>query len=435
MTTHARLSPSARYRWSACPASVNASTQYEEKKAGSSSAAVDGTHSHTLLEHCIKNAPAGEGAIDPKQYVGMLLQDHEGMFGVDADRVARVRVATDYIRQRVKELGPGTIVLAETRVDPEPLLGRKDMSGTVDVQIVHGTFIELIDYKDGMNPVEAKDNLQLEQYAYGVVAEHMGKGSVLTDMRWTIIQPKLAVKGADPISSVELSIAELLGDRMVKIVAEANATDDPNAPFVAGEKQCTYCPHRGSCKSAVTYSLEKAGIKFENMNFAADASQQQPNSMTNEQLTEMVLAGPLLRKLIEAAEDEALLRITSGKPIDGLKVVRGPGRREWALPEEEIAAKLSRMKVPKNLIIEQSIISPAKAEKLVWANKAGEVVMMTDRQKKVLTTEMMQKSEGRLTVVPAADRREGITFADPATLFGAVEAVPAAEVPLPSWLS
>jgi hypothetical protein len=435
VTTHARLSPSARYRWSTCPASVNACTKYESEKAASSKAAIDGTHSHTLLEHCIKNAKVGEGAVDPKQFIGTLLQDHEGMFGVDADRVARVRVATDYIRQRVAELGPGTVVIAETRVEPEPLLCRKDLGGTVDVQIINGDFGELIDYKDGMNPVVAENNLQLEQYSFGVIAGRIDHGKLLTKMRWTIIQPKIAVKGGTPISSFDITVAELLGERLFKIAAEAEATDNPNAPFVAGEKQCTYCPHRGSCKAAVDYSLSKSGIKFENMNFAAEASSQQPNSMTNDQIAELVIAGPLLRKLIEAAEEEALLRFTSGVPVAGLKVVRGPGRREWALPDEEIAAKLRRMKVPKDLVIEQSVISPAKAEKLVWVDKAGAHLCLTERQKKVLTTDMMKRSEGRLTVVPEADKRDAVSFADAGKMFGPVEAAPAAEAPLPSWLS
>jgi hypothetical protein len=58
-------------------------------------------------------------------------------------------VATDYIRQRVQELGPGTVVIAETRVDPEPLLCRKDLGGTVDVQIINGDFGELIGCEAG----------------------------------------------------------------------------------------------------------------------------------------------------------------------------------------------------------------------------------------------------------------------------------------------
>jgi len=51
-TTHAKLSPSKRHRWGACPGSVREEAAYPEDRSGP--AAIDGTHSHTLLEHCVK---------------------------------------------------------------------------------------------------------------------------------------------------------------------------------------------------------------------------------------------------------------------------------------------------------------------------------------------------------------------------------------------
>ena len=68
---------------------------------------------------------------------------------------------------------PGAEVISEERVDPAYLVGRDDMSGTVDVQLIGSTGIEIIDYKDGINPVEAKDNEQMEQYALGIIAKYM----------------------------------------------------------------------------------------------------------------------------------------------------------------------------------------------------------------------------------------------------------------------
>jgi hypothetical protein len=200
MTTHARLSPSARYRWAACPASVNAIAKYEGK-GGSSPSAIDGTHSHTLLEHCIKNNR------EPHSYIGLLLQDHEGMFGVDKDRADRVKIATDYIKTKVVV---GAKVIAEQRVHPDALVGRDDMGGTVDVQIINGGHIEIIDYKDGMNPVKAEDNQQLEQYAYGILAGYLSapQPRMFSKLTMTIVQPKIALKGGEPISSHSLDVTD-----------------------------------------------------------------------------------------------------------------------------------------------------------------------------------------------------------------------------------
>ena len=46
MTTHSKLSPSARSRWGACPGSVREEAKYPKQPSGA--AAIDGTHSHTL---------------------------------------------------------------------------------------------------------------------------------------------------------------------------------------------------------------------------------------------------------------------------------------------------------------------------------------------------------------------------------------------------
>ena len=52
MSDHATLSPSKRHRWAACPGSVREERAYPEDRSGP--AAIDGTHTHTLLDKCIK---------------------------------------------------------------------------------------------------------------------------------------------------------------------------------------------------------------------------------------------------------------------------------------------------------------------------------------------------------------------------------------------
>lgn len=76
-----------------CPGSVREEAKYPDN---SGPAAIDGTHSHTLLEHCIKGNLG-----DPTAMVGVRLKDHEGEFVIDAARAQRVKVAIDYIRQQI----------------------------------------------------------------------------------------------------------------------------------------------------------------------------------------------------------------------------------------------------------------------------------------------------------------------------------------------
>jgi hypothetical protein len=440
MSDHAKLSPSKRSRWALCPGSIREEAKYPD--TGSGPAAADGTHSHTLLEYCIQL----DRFIDPMTQVGAKFEDHEGEFVVDAGRAERVKVAVDYIRER--SMNGMFKVIAETRVDPEHLLGRKDLSGTVDVQILGGDTIELIDYKDGMGVVTAEGNMQLEQYAYGVLAGFklpINGDYPFKTVRMTIIQPKLALKGMKSITSHEVSVRSLL-DNMGTIITQAAATDKPDAPLVPGESQCKFCRAKGSCAALAGNVMKEVGIMFhpignpqplsvsyEPLDVAQQSADKDPAQMDDAQIRQIMEAAPLMRQLLEAVEKEAMRRMESGISIPGLKLVNGRGSRAWALPEAEMAEKLVKMGIPKGAIYETKLVTPAKAEKLTWEKKDGTKVTLTERQLKRMEQEYVSKLAGKLTVVPESDGRPAVVM-NAAPLFSAVEAAPAVES-LPSWLS
>jgi hypothetical protein len=433
MTTHSKLSPSSAYRWLACPGSVREEAKYPEPPSGPG--AIDGTHSHTLLEHCIK----GNG--DPLKMIGIKLKDHEGEFVVDRARADRVAQALTYVRQRAGFMGQ---VVAESKVQPAHFLGRDDMSGTADVQITTPDAFEVIDYKDGMNEVTAKDNPQLELYALGALAKlklPINGDYGFQTIKTTIIQPKMALKGLPVITSHDLTIPELRG-KIGKFVAGAAATDQPDAPLVSGS-HCKYCKHK-SCSQRAGDLVKEMGMSFpvlnQPVNPVSELSQQaadlDPNTMTPEKISQIMLAAPLVRQMIESVEEEALRRLKAGQAIPGLKVVHGRGSRSWALPEDEMADKLIKMGIPKSAVYETKLVTVAKVEKLKWeATKAGEKIVkqLSERQLKTLDTEYVSKVAGKLTVVPESDSRPAVVL-DASPLFAAVPQAPVAES-LPSWLS
>ena len=431
MSAHAMLSPSKRSRWALCPGSIREEAKYPD--TGSGPAAIDGTHSHTLLEHCIKN-----GLSDPMDQVGETFTDHEGTFKVDADRAARVKTAIDYIRE--VSIDGLCKVISEERVDPEHLLGRKDLSGTVDCQILGPDFLELIDYKDGMGIVSAEGNLQLEQYAYGVLAGyklHVNGAYPFSRIIMTIIQPKLAMKGMNPITSYEVPVSYLLAN-MGTIISQAAATDKPDAPLVPGESQCKFCRAKGSCHALASNVMKEVGIMFQpvvtqTLDVAQQSADKDPSTMDDQQIRQIMEAAPLMRQLLEGVEAEALRRLQAGQSIPGLKLVNGRGSRAWALPEEQMAEKLIKMGIPKSVVYETKLVSPAKAEKLTWEKKDGTKVALTDRQLKRMEQEYVSKLAGKLTVVSESDGRQAV-ITNAAPMFSAVDAAPAAEF-LPSWLS
>jgi len=418
--SHAALSPSKRVRWSVCPGSVREERAYPEQPSGPS--AIDGTHSHTLLEHCIK-----AGCADPTAMVGVKMKDHEGEFVIDADRAARVKIATDYIARR----GENAVVAAEMRVDPQWLTARTDLAGTVDVQIHHlgERFLEIIDYKDGMNDAWDSALLQMEQYAVGVLSQFQATDPdqyPFDRVILTVIQPKLGLKGGEVIRSVEYPIARVLGEVVETIVAQATATDAPDAPLVPGEKQCRYCAHRGACSALATQALQVV----DRVDLSVSAADKDPTTMTDEQIVQIMEAAPLMRQLLDGVEKEAQRRLESGVPMPGLKLVNGRTSRSWRLGEDEMAEKLVKLGIPKGAIYETRLISPAKAEKLTWKKRDGTEVQLSKRQLDLLDKEYVAKTLGKPVVALASDSRPAVQM-NAAPLFSAVEKPVDT---LPAWL-
>ena len=431
-TTHQTLSPSKAYRYLACPGSIREEAAYPDPPSGPG--AIDGTHSHSLLEHCIK----GNG--NPMKMIGVKLQDHEGEFVVDRPRAERIELALVYVRSRVGPLGT---VVPERRVSPAHLIGRDDMDGTCDVTIVTPEELEIIDYKDGMNEVTAQDNPQLELYALGVLAGYklpVNGEYPFKRVRMTIIQPKMALRGGQPITSHVVTVQEMMG-KIGKYVVGGAATDAPDAPLVSGP-HCKYCKHK-ACSTRAGNVMKELGMSFPALdqpvvlNPVTELSQQaanlEPNKMSPDQISQIMLAAPLVRQMIEAVEEEALARLKAGAKIPGLKVVHGRGSRSWALPEDEMVTKLIGMGIPKGEVYETKLLSVAKVEKLKWeATKGGEKVQrqLSERQLKTLDTEYVAKVAGKLTVVPESDPRQAVVL-DASPLFAAVPETPA----IPAWLS
>jgi hypothetical protein len=405
---------------------VREEAAYPDERSGA--AAIDGTHSHTLLEHCVK-----AGAADPLPMVGIKMKDDDGEFIVDAERAQRVKIAIDYIKQRHAESLGIAQLIAEQRVDPQWLLSRDDLSGTVDVQIhdvLHGV-LEIIDYKDGMNDAWDSAILQMEQYAVGALAGFkIAKPNPYPykTVRMTVIQPKLALRGGPTIRSVDYPVDKVLDEVARTIVIEAAATDRPDAPLVPGEKQCRYCKAKGGCAALSTKALQVV----DTVDITASAAEKDPTKMTDEQIVQIMEAAPLLRQLLEGVEDEAQKRMERGADIPGLKMVNGKGHRAWKLSEDEMAERLRKMGIPKESVYKTTLVSPAQAEKLRWKKRDGTDVQLTERQLKTLETEYVVKTVGKPVVALAADSRTAITT-NAAPLFSAVQS----EVPveLPAWLS
>ena len=420
MTTHSPFSPSARHRWGVCPASVRLSVDIPSKPGGS--AAIDGTHTHTVLETAIK---LGTSA---KVMIGQTLIDHEGSFVVDTARAERVDYALDYIDDATSTM-PSAVVIAERKVDPAYLLQRGGCYGTVDVQIAYtnGT-LEIIDYKDGIGEVEAVDNPQLEQYAIAALSMAAERGEQFNLVKMTIIQPKLRVLGkSNAIKSWVIDAHTLMTEGVQRLRREVDAVLEPDAPSVAGDKQCRYCPAAGNCPTKASRALAGSGVVFDNLDIASQSADKNPLTMSNDQLAEIMEGAPLIRQLIADTEVEIIKRIEAGQVVKGFKMVEGRGIRKWNADDEVIANKLVKMGIPKASLYKSTLVTAPQVEKLTWTKRDGTTSQLSPKQLQLLHGEYVTKMIGKPTLVPESDDRKSI--ANAVNLFS-----PVVES-LPLWLS
>lgn len=406
--THAKLSPSSAHRWTRCPGSVREEQKYPDK---SGPAALDGTRTHALLEMCLVTG------MDPSMMVGQSLTDEDGTYTVDKDRAERVKVAVDYVRELSEGGGK---VTTERKVNPVRLIGRDDLDGTVDITIEHHDWVEIVDYKDGITPVEAVENDQLISYALGHLAGYglpVNGDYPVKRVILTIIQPKLLLKGLPAVNSWEVSVQSLLA-RIGDLVVKAAATDAPDAPLVPGEKQCRFCRAKGGCSAVNTHVMDAVGM-FKSIDIVQQAAVAEPTELSNERITEIIQAAPLLRQLLEATEAEALRRMQMGMTIPGLKVVNGRGSRVWAFPEDEMETKLKKLGIPAGSLHITKLISPAQAEKLTWEKRDGTRCQTTDKMKMQMERELVVKLAGKPTVAAESDPRPAVVL-DASPMFGEV---------------
>ena len=414
MTIHSKFSPSKRFRWALCPGSIREEALLPPEEPGS--AAIDGTHTHALLECCVRSE-----LLDPRQLIGQILSYQFGSFIVDEERAKRVKIAIDYLHIKTSFMGADCLIECEKKVSLKNLLGRNDVFGTVDIAISNEKILEIIDYKDGSQQVSAIGNKQLEMYALAYIDEC---GKEFEKIQLTIIQPKNLIKGLPAIDSWTITADELFFKR-ADLIAEISAADDPAAPLIPGDVQCKYCPVK-SCSARANKAMSAIGLNMSSeIEFAQQAARKEPASMSDDELKTIMEAAPLIKQMIEGVEQESFNRLKAGKSIPGLKLVEGRGFRDWIADESEMIEKLKKMGVPKDSLYVKKFVSPAQVEKLTWEKKDGTKESLSPRQLKLLNEQFIVKSAGKLTVVLDNDPRQSI-ITDVTQMFS--------DISLPTWL-
>jgi len=364
---HFEAGPSKLDRVIACPGSVVASRGIEE---GPMQAAEHGKRLHTLLELCLKNRTT------PADYPS----DGEWAVYTEEDREA-VEAVVRHVHALLDEF-PGEL-LVEVEVDLSAYF--PGLIGRVDVAIVSGTTLIVIDAKFGRVPVSAT-TAQLKAYALGLVEaySYLSFDRILCD----IAQP--FAQHFDMADYTPEALANWAAQVMVPALQEAYG---PAPRFSPTPEACKYCRARAVCavRKAAHYDAVAAAL--------SDAPE--ISLLSNAEIAELLPRFDSFEAYMNDVRDFATRELLAGRPIPGFKIVEGRTIRKWVDSPKAIKGLLDAIaqKRPEldaaaatSLVTLTSPITITAAEKLLGRGNP-------------CFASLTVKPSGRPTLAPESDSR------------------------------
>lgn len=363
------FSASASHRWGHCTGSAIVATQYPNQDTVFTR---EGTMAHEVAEQYVNCRLEGMG--EP-QYRRMRDQ-------VTAEMEECARGYADFVQEQIKT--DDAVVFLERRVDYSPWA--PGGFGTSDCTILQGNEAVIIDYKYGQGvSVDAPGNEQLRLYALGVLNE-FGFMYDIDVFHMHIYQPRL-----NNISSASIGKEELLqwAEEFIAPAAEKILSGD--VTFAAGS-WCRFCPHAGRCRelnNACTEIVESYDIRVK------------APVMADWEVAKVLEMEPVITIWLKRVKEQAMSKLLNGEDVPGYKLVEGRGgNRKWA-DELKVAEALRDAGYQLGDITETKLLSPAAMDKSIGKAKVAE-----------LLGDLIEKSAGAPTVVPASDKRPAYSRAD-----------------------
>ena len=435
MGEHARLSPSGLKNLDpatgGCPGRLRmVESLPPEERSTESQASIDGTRRHDLLYQLnMGQTPAHESPEDQRL----------------------VERAWEFFRAHPARKHPEGLWLPEQRVEVGKHLGIGEgiCWGTADLIAAYKDTVEIVDAKFGRMPVPA-DHPQLKAYGFGGVRLLLqDDGNWLPNHRQTkfikltIVQPQLPEM---VVTTGPLPLAESLAQWKEELTAIAKAALDPDAPLVASEDNCRWCPAKKICPEYTAQTQRDVTAMFTDitqtpelppqtdteptvqpaaagsmLEILEDRTTAAPEELTPDELGRVLDLAPLVQSWFKECETVAAKRLKAGQPVEGWKLIEGRGRRDWANDEPAVAAELKKLGLKVGDIYTKKLVSPAQAEKLP--------VFTASKAKAAKLTPLITRKAGKPTLAPESDPHPGV---DP--LHGMFEDVSApAEPETPDW--
>ena len=369
MGNHAILSASSSHRWMNCPPSVRLT---EHMSDSGSVYATEGSEAHALCEYKLRQA-LGQDAQNPLESPGGLQYYDNAMEDAATGYAAFVLEKLEEIRRTC----PDPLVMVEQRLDFSRWV--KDGFGTGDAIIVADETLHVIDLKFGQfGAVSAENNSQMRLYALGAL-EMFGDLYDIDTVSMTIYQPRLSNISTDTISRVDLLE---WAETILRPVAELayKGEGELNAGI-----WCRFCKLRSTCRKRAEANLALAQHDFK-----------LPSTLSDEEIS--VILGKLDDLTSWAADirEYALSAALSGTRFDGWKLVEGRANRRYTDETAVAQAVISSGHDP----YERKLLGITAMER-----------MLGKKQFSTLLENLVERPQGKPTLVPASDKRPEMTNA------------------------
>jgi len=285
MTAHAILSASGSKRWLSCTPSARLEATLPEQKRnnGAFDFSQEGTMAHSLAE------------VKLRHHFGQIgIEEYEKEYEIiratpyyNDDFEANVDNYVLYVRSQI---GEGDTPLFEQRVDFSDWV--PDGFGTADVVILSKHAIRVIDLKFGKGvPVSALDNTQLRLYALGAYSKFKEEYPDITEVSYTIHQPRL-----DSISTDGTTVSKLVDWANYFVKPKAKKAWAGSGDFLPGD-WCQFCRAKAQCRARSDFNSELAKQDFK-----------APALLSEEEVSEVLVKAQNLRAWANDVEDYALTR-------------------------------------------------------------------------------------------------------------------------------
>lgn len=397
-TGHSIFGPSSAHRWMRCPRSLIAGHLAGDNP---SYYAAEGSIAHWLAEDWLLNG-------NPYRHLGSV---HEK----DGFEVEITEEMISYVEEYVALVStmPGNHYV-EVKVDlskytPVPSFGTSDhISASPGV-------LRVKDLKYGKVWVDAEDNEQGQAYALGAF-EELDWLYDFQEIEIQIVQPR-----RDNYDTWTISRADLLafGERYREA---AHKAWDPDAPYNPDPIACEYCPARFTCPALAAVKVKIAAASFDDLedtemspSKAVAVIEQEMvstprlpafNEVPVERLAQIYEWRPILEKYFREMYDYLLKKLEMDVDVPGQKLGYGrAGNRKWT--DEKAARRMLRGRGISDLdMYEPKFISPAQAVQLLRVSLGG-----TIKENDARIAPFVHQPPGKVTMIPAHDRREGIASA------------------------